>query len=227
MGTAYYLRQLRGQGQTQAADLDLCEKRALSVLFTFFNQLLTFTKTLCVEVNQKKAGQSSTMIISLLEPSLPLIKLICDWTFANQAQWSAFPAAEIEGLSPFWENLSSCLNALWTYSPVDFSHKHNIPLPEEVQFRCYLPLQPCYLNRNWSKARSPTNPGAFKETHDLRLKSLYSTAMHFVQKKVTCPKKLNCTRPFVLVKACFVLSPPQCSHPPSTSAPLEDSHTGL
>jgi len=114
---------------------------------------------------------------------LPLVKLVLDWVFCNH-HWSSFPEGEIEGLSGFWQNLAECLNALWTYSPVDFSHKHNTPLPEDVQFRCFLPLQGSHVALNWDKARSPTNQGAFKEAHDLRLKSIYSTALHFVKKKV-------------------------------------------
>jgi len=69
------------------------------------------------------------------------------------------------------------------YSPVDITHKHNIPVPEDVQFRCYLPLRASYLTLNWAKARAPANPGALKEVRELRLKSIYSTALHFVDQK--------------------------------------------
>ena len=42
------------------ADISACEVQALSVLFVLFNHILAFTKTLSLEMNQKKTGQSAS-----------------------------------------------------------------------------------------------------------------------------------------------------------------------
>ena len=91
MGTAYHLHHSKKPEEDGAS----MEIQALSFLFLLFDQVLGFVTTLSVELNQKKKEQTVAKVAGLLETSLPLVKLICDWLFANQAQWKSFQPAEV------------------------------------------------------------------------------------------------------------------------------------